>query len=235
MAAPKTNIEVLGKSPLFAGIGDKELERLSTLLRDVSLKAGAPLFMQDDAPDGCYAVFEGTVTVSVVNQTGDESLLAVLGEGDLIGEMGLIDDQPRSASIVALKPCRLGFLPRADFQRFADDHPSIYRHMLQLLSGRLRETNDSFTSQQTLPLSGRLAGVLLRLAKGFGEPLEGGKRIIIRQVFTQEVLARMAGGARENVSRQINKWRQDGTLSKISRYYCIENEAVLEEEAHPTV
>ena len=105
--------------------------------------------------------------------------------------------------------------------------------MLKLLSARLRDTNASFTSQQTLPLSGRLAGVLLRLAKGFGEPLDGGDRILIRQVFTQDVLARMAGGARENVSRQINKWRKDGTLSKISRYYCIENEEVLEDEANP--
>jgi len=234
MATPRTNIEVLGNSPLFGGIGEAELERLSGLLRDVTLKAGAPLFMQDDPPDGCYAIFEGTVTVSVVTQTGEESLLAVLGEGDLVGEMGLIDDQPRSASIVALKPCRLGFLSRSDFQRFADEYPSIYRHMLQLLSGRLRATNVSFTSQQTLPLSGRLAGVLLRLAKGFGEPLDGGNRILIRQVFTQDVLARMAGGARENVSRQINKWRKDGTLSKISRYYCIENEEVLEDEANPT-
>ncbi len=233
MAAPKTDIEILGNSPLFDGIGDEEMERLSELLRDVKLKPGSPLFMQDDAPDGCYAIFEGTVTVSVVTQTGEESLLAVLGEGDMIGEMGLIDDQPRSASIVALKPCRLGFLSRAEFQRFADQHPSIYRHMLRLLSARLRDTNASFTSQQTLPLSGRLAGVLLRLAKGFGEPLDGGDRILIRQVFTQDVLARMAGGARENVSRQINKWRKDGTLSKISRYYCIENEEVLEDEANP--
>ncbi|MEL6290051.1 MAG: Crp/Fnr family transcriptional regulator [Pseudomonadota bacterium] len=199
MKSKRTDIEILNASPLFGGIGDDELERLSALLRPINLKPGTPLFMQDDKPDGCYALFEGTVTVSVVTQTGEESLLAVLGEGDLIGEMGLIDDQPRSASITALKPCRLGFLPRGEFQRFADQHPSIYRHMLALLSARLRDTNASFTSQQTLPLAGRLAGVMLRLAKGFGEPLDGGKRIIIRQVFTQDVLARMAGGARENV------------------------------------
>lgn len=235
MAKARTDVEILGNSQLFSNIPSEELGRLSQLLRPVSVKAGSPLFMQDDAPDGCYAIFEGTVTVSVITQTGEESLLAVLGEGDMIGELGLIDDQPRSASIVALKPCRLGFLSRAEFQRFADQHPSIYRSMLQLLSARLRDTNASFTSQQTLPLSGRLAGVLLRLAKGFGEPLDGGKRVLIRQVFTQDVLARMAGGARENVSRQINKWRKDGTLSKISRYYCIENEEVLEEEARPTV
>lgn len=189
--------------------------------------------MQDDEPDGCYALFEGTVAVSVITQRGEESLLAVLGEGDLIGEMGLIDDQPRSASIVALKPCRLGFLPRGEFQRFADQHPQIYRHMLALLAGRLRDTNASFTSQQTLSLAGRLAGVLLRLAKGFGEPIEGSDRILIRQVFTQDVLARMAGGARENVSRQINAWRREGILSKISRYYCIEDLESLEDEARP--
>jgi len=233
MAVSRTNTEILANSHLFAGIGEVELARLSGLIRDVSLKSGAPLFMQDDEPDGCYALFEGTVAVSVLSHSGEESLLAVLGEGDLIGELGLIDNQSRSASIIALEPCRFGFLSRAEFQRFADKHPSIYRHMLQILSARLRATNVSFTSQQTLPLSGRLAVVLLRLAKGFGEPLDGGKRVLIRQVFTQEVLARMAGGARENVSRQINKWRKDGTLSKISRYYCIENAEALNQEANP--
>ncbi|MEO0618050.1 MAG: Crp/Fnr family transcriptional regulator [Pseudomonadota bacterium] len=233
MAKTRTDVEILGASPLFAGIGEDELNRLGKLLRPVTLKASTPLFMQDDEPDGCYALFEGTVTVSVVTQRGEESLLAVLGEGDLVGEMGLIDDQPRSASIVALKPCRLGFLPRGEFQRFADQHPQIYRHMLALLAGRLRDTNASFTSQQTLSLAGRLAGVLLRLAKGFGEPLDGGERTLIRQVFTQDVLARMAGGARENVSRQINAWRRDGVLSKISRYYCIEDFERLEDEAKP--
>ena len=80
MPATKTDTEILGNSPLFAGISPDELERLSALLRDVSLKPGASMFMQDDAPDGCYAIFEGTVTVSVVTQTGEESLLAVLGD-----------------------------------------------------------------------------------------------------------------------------------------------------------
>lgn len=80
--------------------------------------------------------------------------------------------------------------------------------------------------QTTLPLHGRLAHVFLRLAEGFGEPLEGG-RTLIRHKCTQEDLARMAGSARENVNRQIKDWVEEGYLSRISGYYCVENKEKL--------
>ena len=222
--------EILESSALFAGLPEAALEGLAALMHLKSLKKGEQLFSQGAHPTGCYAVLEGALTVTMITSEGDEMLLAVLAGGDVTGEMGLIDNAPRCATVTALKPCELAFLPIRDFERFASAHPIIYRHMLKILCDRLRTSNDAFAAHQLLPLNGRLARVLLRLAEGFGQVLDGG-RVLIRQNFTQSELAMMTGSARENVSRQLNDWRRAEVLSKISRYYCIEDEEVLRDLA----
>jgi len=214
--------EFLQNSMLFSGLDKGVLKALSGKMKPVSLKSNAILMMQDEAPDGCYLVDEGTLKISTISSEGEETVLAVLGRGEVIGEIGLIDGNPRSATVTALKDCELTFLSTREFTLVADKNPKIYRHMLAIIADRLRTSNATLGVYQKLPVSGRLAHILLRLSEGFGEELEGG-RILIRQNFTQEDIGLMAGTARENVSRQLNLWRRENTISKISRYYCIED------------
>lgn len=213
---------ILASSPLFAGLEREALDGLARYSHHISLETNASLFKQGDASDGCYAILEGILKVSITAPDGKEALLAMLGAGDVIGDMGLIDAQPRSASATALKPCSLAYLASRDFKKVANSNPVIYLQMLEILSERLRTSNEAATMQQLLPLRGRLARVFLRLAEGFGEELEGG-RVLIRQKFTQAELARMTGSARENVNRQIKEWAREGLVSRISRYYCLED------------
>lgn len=212
----------MGSSALFAGLERAALDGLARYSRLVTLEKSERLFDQGDPSDGCYAILEGVLKVSATGPDGHQTLLAMLGAGDVIGEMGLIDGQPRSACATALKPCALAFLASRDFKRAANANPVIYLHMLEVLSDRLRASNESATMQLFLPLRGRLARIFLRLAEGFGEPLEGG-RILIRQKFTQAELAGMTGSARENVNRQIKEWAREGLVSRISSYYCLED------------
>jgi len=225
MCAMHIDGSILDSSALFSGLERVTLDRLARYSRLISLETNQLLFEKDDPSDGCYAILEGILKVSVTSD-GQEVLLAMLGAGDVIGEMGLIDAQPRSATATALKPCTLAFLASRDFKHAADANPVIYMHMLEILSARLRTSNETATMQLLLPLRGRLARVLLRLAEGFGEPLEGG-RVLIRQKFTQAELARMTGSARENVNRQIKEWRREGLVSRISGYYCLEDAGKL--------
>ncbi|MEC9368462.1 MAG: Crp/Fnr family transcriptional regulator, partial [Pseudomonadota bacterium] len=230
MTATRPDGSILEKSALFAGLDRKALDGLARLSRHVSLDAGQQLFQQGDASDGCYAVLEGLLKVSTASSEGGEALLAIIAAGDVIGEMGLIGGEPRSADVTALKPSSLAFLASRDFNRFADENPVVYRHMLVIVSSRLRASNDAFAAYQLLPLSGRLARVLLRLGEGFGQEIDG-KRLLIRQKFTQTDLAKMTGSARENVNRQLNDWRADKLISRISGYYCIDNKEKLSEIA----
>jgi len=222
MSAKQFDGSILSSSALFSGLEKEALDGLARYSRHISLEPNERLFNQGDPSDGCYAILEGILKVSVTASDGKEALLAMLGTGDVIGDMGLIDSQPRSASATALKPCSLAFLASRDFKKVANANPVIYLHMLGILSERLRASNEAATMQQLLPLRGRLARVILRLAEGFGEPLEGG-RILIRQKFTQAELARMSGSARENVNRQIKEWTREGLVSRISSYYCLED------------
>ena len=220
---------ILERFALFAGLEQEALDRLARYSRRVSLEKGEKLFDMGDTSDGCYTVLEGVFKISTPLPDGKETLLNIVGPGDVIGEIGLVDTQPRSAAVTALKPGLLAFLPSRDFKHVANANPKIYLHMLQILSARVRTSTEAAMMQTTLPLHGRLARVFLRLAEGFGENLEGG-RILIRHKCTQEDLARMTGSARENINRQIKGWVEDGRLSRISGYYCIENEEKLRDD-----
>lgn len=217
---------ILGRSAVFSGLEKAALDRLARYSRRVSLEQGDALFEQGDPSDGCYTILEGVLKISVPLSDGKETLMNIVGAGDVIGEIGLIDTQPRSATVTALKPSSLAFLPSREFKHVADANPGIYVHMLQILCGRVRTSTEAAALQTNLPLNGRLARVFLRLAEGFGEALDGG-RTLIRHKCTQEDLARMAGSARENVNRQIKEWIEVGYVSRISSYYCIEKNEKL--------
>ena len=217
---------ILERFALFSGLEREALDRLARYSRQITLEKGEQLFGLGDASDGCFTVLEGVLKISIPLSDGKETLLNITGAGDVIGEIGLIDLQPRSASATALKTSKLAFLPSRDFKLVADANPGIYTHMLQILSARVRTSTEAALMQTTLSLQGRLAYVFLRLAEGFGENLEGG-RILIRHKCTQEDLARLTGAARENINRQIKGWVEDGCLSRISGYYCIENNEQL--------
>lgn len=193
---------------------------LLSAARPLKLAPREVLFHAGDAGDGCYLLRDGVVKASVIARDGQERLLAVLGPGSLIGELSLIDEQPRSATISALKPCRLHHLPRAVFFRQADANPLVYREALKILARRLRETNDSVVAQGTAPVVGRVARAFAALAEGLGEPQPGGT-VLIASKLTQADIAGMAGVARENASRAINDLLRDGVLSRQGSFYVV--------------
>ncbi|MEZ5775821.1 MAG: Crp/Fnr family transcriptional regulator [Hyphomicrobiaceae bacterium] len=213
---------LLARSELFSELDPATLAGLERVMRRRPLKADQALFHRGDRADGCYVILEGVLKVDAAGTDGAETLVALLGIGDVVGEIGLIDGRPRSATVTALKPSRVAFLDIDAFHRFAAEHPSLYRHMLRILGARLRTANESLALQHGRPLAGRLAGVLLRMADGFGRPLDGG-RVLIHETVSQSLLAQMSGAARENVSRQMSAWRRDGLVSKVARYYVIED------------
>jgi CRP-like cAMP-binding protein len=208
-------------------------ERLSTGLlsnaKPVKLAADEVLFLAGDPGDGCYRLNEGLLKVSMVSPAGAERILAILGPGSIVGDMAMIDGRPRSASVSALRDCKLSFVSRASFEAVAAKNPEIYKHLLGLLAARLRDTDQVVAAGTFLPVKGRVARALLDLAKAFGHEVDSG-RIVIRQKLSQSDVAAMAGIARENVSRILNEWMRLKLITRLSGYYCIESKAKLEKE-----
>jgi CRP-like cAMP-binding protein len=208
-----------------------ELARgLFSKARIASFAADQTVFLVGDVSDGCYQVEEGLLKVSVVAPGGGERILAILGPGALVGELSMIDGEPRSASVSALRETKLSFVSRASFEAFAESHPDLYRHMMAVLARRLRETNGALAATSFLSLKGRVARAVLSLADAFGQDVGGG-RILVRQKVTQSDLGAMAGIARENVSRILKDWMDRKLVSRLAGYYCLENKAAIEREA----
>jgi CRP/FNR family cyclic AMP-dependent transcriptional regulator len=194
------------------------------------LKADQMLFTAGDPGDGCYRVEQGLLKVSMVSPSGGERILAILGPGTLVGELAMIDAQPRSASVTAVRDSELSFISRTAFEAVAHTHPDVYRHIVKLLVQRLRDTNTVVAAMSFLSLKGRVAQSLLGLAEAFGNDVGQG-RILVKQKVTQSDLAAMAGIARENVSRIINDWMRHKLISRLAGYYCLEDRSALEREA----
>jgi CRP/FNR family cyclic AMP-dependent transcriptional regulator len=194
-----------------------------------SLTADETLFLAGDPGDGIYRLDEGLLKVSIASASGSERILAILGPGSIVGDLAIIDGLPRSASVTALRDCKLRFLSRAAFEKFAAAEPAIYKYLLNVMAARLRDTDAIVAAGSFLPLKGRVARALLDLAQAFGNDVGQG-RVVIRQKVSQSDLAAMAGIARENVSRIMNDWMRAKIVTRLSGYYCLENANKLRSE-----
>ena len=199
---------------LFAGAASRHLE------------AGEALFLAGDAGDGCYRLEQGLVKVIITSPRGEERILAILGPGAIVGELSVIDGGPRSASVIAIKPCELSFVSRAAFKECTQQYPEIYHYLVDVLAARLRETDDALVAASFLTVKSRLARALLELAKFLGEE-EASGRVLIRHKVSQSDLAAMAGVARENVSRALSDWKRRRLVTRSTGYYCIHDIATL--------
>ena len=203
--------------------------RLFAKTRLVSLAADETLFLAGDAGDGCYRVDEGLLKASILSPAGGERILAIFGPGAVIGELSMIDGAPRSASVTAIRAAKLQFVSRAAFEAFGVANPDVYKHLVALLAGRLRDTNGALIATSFLSVKGRVARALLNLSEAFGHDVGNG-RILVRQKVTQTDLAAMAGIARENVSRVLQDWIKRKVVSRLAGYYCLEDKAALQRE-----
>ncbi len=189
----------LAQVALFAGLDHEGLNELAAAARRRSFRAGEVIFHRDDPGQVLYVIRNGKVKIYITSQEGQEVALAVIGPGDYFGELALLDGQPRSASAVALEPVETFTLQRTDFTRAVMHHPQIALQVLNVLSGRLRQTDAMIEDLLFLDVHGRVAKKLLELAELHGVRTPEGIRIELR--LTQGELAAMVGASRESVNK----------------------------------
>jgi CRP-like cAMP-binding protein len=205
-----TVVQTLRGVPLFANLGDAELDRLAMAVRERPYPRHSVIVFEDDPGDALFVVAEGQVKVVLIGEDGREVILAVLGPGDFFGELALIDDEPRSAHVIAMEDARLLVLRRQDFQRTLEEHPRIALGLLRTLSRRLRRADDKIGALVLLDVYGRVARVLLELA---AEARDG----TITRRLTHATLAQMIGSSRETVSRTMRELAEHGLIEVTRR------------------
>jgi CRP/FNR family cyclic AMP-dependent transcriptional regulator len=126
---------------LLSGLPAPLSTKLFANTKLVRLTSGEILFRAGASDDGCYRVEEGLLKVTIVSGSGAERILTFLGPGAIVGELSIIDGQPRSATVVAVRDAKVSFLSRANFEAFAEKHSEVYKSLVRLLAQRLRETD----------------------------------------------------------------------------------------------
>lgn len=192
----------LGKLELFRGLSVTELTRVNDILGRTKFPAGAMILTADQPGEIAYVILEGTLKVSTLQSNGRELTLALLGPGEVVGELAVSDRAGRSADVTALEPAVLVWLDRGTFVQLRRDIPAITENLLRLMARRLRLANAQLQAMATLDVHGRIARQLLALGAVLGEDLpDGGVRIPLR--ITQSDLAALVGATRVRVNEVL--------------------------------
>lgn len=193
--------DVFRNAPLFRELDDEAAAALRASMVEVHLNRGEVLFKEGDTGDRVYVVIEGKVKLGRTSVDGRENLLAILGPGQMFGELSLFDPGPRSATVTAVTDTVLLGLGHEDLLPWLTGRPEVARGLLAQLAARLRRSNDTVADLVFSDVPGRVAKALLELSRRFGAPAEGGVRVA--HDLTQEELAQLVGASRETVNKAL--------------------------------
>lgn len=209
--------EGLSKNPLFKGLEDFYLKDIIVRAEVRGWPDGIQIITEGDAGDAVYFILSGRVKVTLYGEEGREIVLAVLKEGDMFGELSIIDDKPRSANVEAIADLQCLVVSKAAFLEYLSRHHKVYMRFFAYLTGRLREATRKIGGLALLDVCGRIAHTLMGMAK-VGE--DTNEKVISIERPTHEELAAMIGSSREVVSRALKKMTQEG-------YIRIEKDRIL--------
>jgi CRP/FNR family cyclic AMP-dependent transcriptional regulator len=197
---------VLKAVPLFASFPDEQLRMLVTVVTRRSAPRGSTIMAAGDPTDSLYIIISGRLKVMMGDADGKEVILSILGPGEFFGEMGLIDDAPRSASVVAIEPCELLSIAKRDFKKCLAENFEMATAVMRGLVRRLREADRKIGSLALLDVYGRVARLLLDMAEDVN-----GQKMVTKRLPKQDI-AKMIGASREMVSRVMKDLQMGGYI-----------------------
>lgn len=197
---------LLHNVPLFAMLPESQLALLTSVVSRRSFPRGSTIIAAGEMTDSLFVVISGRLKVLMSDDEGREVILAILGAGEYFGEMGLIDDSPRSASVITLEPCELIGLSKRDFLKCLSENFEMSTLVMRGLVKRLREADRKISSLALMDVYGRVARLLLEMAE-----IVNGEKVIARKVAKQDI-AKMIGASREMVSRVMKDLQTGGYM-----------------------
>ncbi len=200
---------------MFAGLNEQATQDLLTAMTPSRLERGDELFHEGDPGDRLYVITEGKVKLGRTSSDGRENLLAILGPGEMFGELSLFDPGPRTATATAVAETQLAGLTNDQLHAYLARHPNVSLTLLAALARRLRRTNESVADLVFTDVPGRVAKALLELSGRFGRPVEDG--ILVAHDLTQEELAQLVGASRETVNKALADFATRGWIKLEAR------------------
>ena len=202
---------LLADIQLFEGLSPAQLDWVAQRAHRRVFSAGTNVLTIEQPGEAVYIILHGTVKIHV--ETGEERdvILSILGAGDLLGEMSLIDSMGRSASAVTLENSLMLWMDKGTFNQLLDEVPPVARNLVRILSARVRLSDQLIQALATLDVYGRVARQLLAFAERYGRPVdEGGIRIPI--ALTQGDIADLVGASRKRVNQVMVSFKEQDLL-----------------------
>jgi CRP-like cAMP-binding protein len=184
-----------------------------------SFDRGEMIVRQGDPGAHLYLVESGRIKITTLAPDGREAFVAIIGPGQVFGEMSLFVEQQRTADARAMEPTIVHALAHADFRPYVSAHPEVAWELLKVLVGIVRRQDQAIQDMVFLDVGGRVARRLLTLATQHGEPANPGTRITVP--ITQEELAQMVGASRESVNKALGSFMDRGWVALEGRNYVV--------------
>lgn len=185
---------------LFEGLTPMQLDWVAHRAHRRIFEAGRNVMTIEQPGEAVYIILHGTVKIHI-EQSERDVILAILGSGDMLGEMSLIDSVGRSASAVTLESSLMLWMDKVTFNYILDNFPPVARNLVKIMSARVRLSDQLIQALATLDVNGRVARQLLAFAEKYGLEQDGGTQISI--VLTQGDIADLVGASRKRVNQAM--------------------------------
>ena len=225
-ATREITLELLHKVPLFSGLTEDELRAVATVARIDAFEAHETVFREGDTGSTVYVIAAGHATALREHPDGRVITLARFGPGDIFGELAVLDDQRRSATVQAMDALETIAILGPDMQRLLGEHPGIALRLIVALGRKLRETNERVAGLSFQTVQTRVAKVLSQLAQAARSEGAGDHDVLITS--TQAQLARLAGSSRESASRFLAVLERAGIITQGRGRLTVHDPAALE-------
>jgi CRP/FNR family cyclic AMP-dependent transcriptional regulator len=213
-------VEILRNVPLFSGLSQPELTAIASLAQRKRHQAREAVVQMSDPGGELFVIVEGYLKVVSAGADGRDTALAIMGPGEVFGEVSLLDGGPRSATVATLGRCELFVIRREPFLRFLESSPKTGIELLRVLTGRLRRLTERSEDIAFLRVADRLAKRLADLAEKHGQKQpDGATRIAFK--LSQQEIGELVGATRESANKQIKAWEQAGLVSQRAGYIVI--------------
>ena len=211
------NPQILKGVPLFSAFSDTQIGLLLSCVQHRSYPRNSFILRAGEETDALYIILSGRVKLLIPDEEGHEVILAIMGAHEFFGEMGLFDDQTRSASAETLEACEMLRVSKAGFTGLLKDNFELAMLIIRNLVRRMREADRKIESLALIDVYGRVARLLIDQAQNVD-----GKWVVERAPAKQE-MARMIGASREMVSRVVKDLHQKGLIrSEKRRIYVLD-------------
>ena len=218
--------ELIAGVPLFQSLTDADREALARSFVRHAFDRGEMIVRQGDPAAHLYLVESGRVKITTLAPDGREAFVAIMGPGQVFGELSLFESGQRTADARAMEPSILHALAHADFRPYVGSHPDMAWELLTVLARIVRRQDQAIQDMVFLDVGGRVARRLLDLAAQHGE--SAGAAVRIDVPITQEELAQMVGASRESVNKALGSFMDRGWVTLEGRHYIIADSEALQ-------